>query len=132
MSRTWLWDQKDDLRVIDWVVDEAKRSLLDGNSFIASEIFTGAGNFFALKNMVLQKRSQKVDDWIWEINAGIYDGILRSGPEPTGVNRSVLKCFRLLNSFFELNGLNDRMKFISAPAPDLIIPEPYEDDGIIE
>jgi hypothetical protein len=130
MSRNWSWDEKDDLRVMNWAINSAKDSLTEDDSWTASVILTGVGNLLALKSMLLPITSKRIDDWIWEIHAGIYDGILYPGLENIDGDRSVLGCLRLLNSFFALNHLHEHV--VSANTPDLIIPEPYEDDGIIE
>ena len=126
MSRNWNWDQKDNMRVMDWAIDTAKKFMAHGDSFTASEIFTGVGNLLALQSTPLPK-TERVNDWIWGIYSGIYDGILYEiePPEPiSGVDHSVLGCLRLLNAFFELNDLNKPLP-IGTNTDDLIIPESF-------
>ena len=147
MSRNWSWSQQDDQRVIAWCNKLSEEALVAGNDLLASEIQRGVSNFFALREMpqeVEQEGSNVglVNDWIWEIHFQIYEGTssiilveneLLEEVQPvykqSKTHRSVIQCFQLLNSFFDLNDLLAGQT--AGEKLDLIIPEPYEDDGII-
>jgi hypothetical protein len=136
MSRSWLWDQKDDQKVVAWTAKASEEALLAGDSILASEILKGASNFFALRAFgdTAGGNSELVSKWLWGIHSDIYAGtanIYDLSVEPIHTLRSVPYCFKLLNSFFDLNDLFRTGQTASEPILDLIIPEPYEDDGII-
>ena len=136
MSRSWLWDQKDDQKVIAWTSKASEEALLAGDSILASEILKGASNFFALRAFgdTAGGNSELVSKWLWGIHSDIYTGtanIYVLSVEPIHTHRSVSYCFKLLNSFFDLNDLFNAGETAGDPPLDLIIPEPYEDDGII-
>ncbi|QWD83154.1 hypothetical protein ICU98_06885 [Polynucleobacter sp. MWH-P3-07-1] len=137
MSRSWLWGQEDDLKVVDWVGKASKEALLNGDTSLASEILKGASNFFAPEALVgsLGGNSELVSNWLYDIYSMIYSGtrnISHPEIEPIQTHHSVINCFRLLNSFFDLNDLHTpRLVTLGEPIPDLIIPEPYSNDGIV-
>ena len=130
MSKDWSWILEDDLRVMEWAINSAKDCLAKGDSWTASVIFTGIGNLLALRSMLL-KKSTRVNNWIWDTHYVIYEGTLNSELELIYRDHPVVKRLSLLNQFFELNDLG-ATKMVVANAPDLIIPEPYEDYGITE
>jgi hypothetical protein len=137
MSRSWLWDHKDDQKVIAWAGKASEEALLAGDDPLSSEILKGASNFFALKDFAASVggNSELVSKWLWGMHSAIYSGtrnISHPEIEPIRTHYSVIDCFRLLNSFFDLNDIHaSRAITLGEPIPDLIIPKPYEDDGII-
>lgn len=150
MSRSWLWDQKDDQKVVAWTAKASEEALLAGDSILASEIQRGVSNFFALREMpqeVEQEGSNAglVNDWIWEIHFQIYEGTsniilvenelleeVQPVYEQLKTHRSVIQCLQLLNSFFDLNGLHTPKALTAGMRmSDLIIPESFDGDGIV-
>jgi len=134
MSRSWRWNEKDDEKVLLWVDKVNEEAILAGDNFFASEILRGVSNFFALKGMAATAggNSELVKKWLWGIYSDIYTGTANMHAlniEPMHTHRSVSHCFKLLNSFFDLNDLLAGQT--ADEKLDLIIPEPYEDDGII-
>jgi len=135
MSMNWSWDQKDDQKVIAWVSKASEDALLAGNDYLASEILLGASNFFALRSQAQRVggNSDLVRKWLWGIHYQIYEGAAIGNDlslDPiVNDHRTVVECFRLLNSFFRLNNFGVQVE-MAGQSLDLIIPETYEDDGI--
>lgn len=135
MSRSWYWDKKDDQKVLAWVLKTSEECILAGDDFCASEILRGASNFFALRGVAdtVGTNSDLVRKWLWDVHSDIYTGtanIFDQNVKPMHTHRSVSHCFKLLNSFFDLNDLLNSTHNAGNKI-DLIIPEPYKDDGII-
>ena len=149
MSRNWSWTENDDERVIAWAAKASEEALLAGNNYLASEIQRGISNFFALKGLACEVEQEGsnielVYDWLWGICLGIYEGSsninlpnigsleeVHPVREPLEPHRSVIECFKLLNSFFDLNDLHTPKSLTAGiRMSDLIIPEPYKNNGI--
>jgi hypothetical protein len=126
---SWSWDQKDDQKVIAWVGKASEEALLAGNDFLVSEILRGGSNFFALRDQASEANgnSEIIRSWLWGIHSDIYTGTsneYNSDLDSAHNLRSVIDCFKLLNSFFDLNGLHSSKGLNAGVSFDLIIPEP--------
>jgi hypothetical protein len=132
MSMSWSWDQKDDQKVIAWVGKASEEALLAGNDFLVSEILRGASNFFALRGQASEAsevngKAEIIRSWLWGIHSDIYTGTsnaCNSDLDSVQTLRSVIDCFKLLNSFFDLNDLHSLKGLNAGVSLDLIIPEP--------
>ena len=125
---SWSWDQKDDQKVIAWVGKASEEALLAGNDFLVSEILRGASNFFALRGQVSEAngKAEIIRSWLWGIHSDIYTGTsneCNSDLDSAQNLRSVIDCFKLLNSFFDLNGLHSSKSLNAGVSLDFIIPE---------
>jgi len=129
MSMSWPWGQKDDQKVIAWVGKASEEALLAGNDFLLSEILRGASNFFALRGQAIEAHgnAEILRSWLWCIHSDIYTGtsnVRNSDLDSAQTLRSVIDCFKLLNSFFDLNDLHPSKGFEAGMSLDFIIPEP--------
>ncbi|KXW55384.1 hypothetical protein [Ferrovum sp. PN-J185] len=136
MSRSWNWDKRDDQKVLAWAAKASEEALLEGNDYLAAEILKGASNFFSIRTLAMLAGSNAalVDKWIYGIHSEIYSGtsnISNLEIESISTRHSVIDCFRLLNAFYDLNDLHVPKAITAGTVmADLIIPEPFQDDGI--
>lgn len=125
------WNPQDNRKVLAWVGNASQDALLAGDYLLASQILRGAANFFDLFSCHLRCGNQElVDSWLTNITIALHSGICEEyhlGSEFVENRLSVVHCFQLINSFFDLNDFyKGYMTTGGGKLPDLIIPETLE------